>query len=464
MLLTCPELQFGENDNYMNKIIFSCCLLFIANNLISQKSSYDPDRVHSIDQLQEDFRFFRSKLEGKHPNLYEYTSKEVLDIYFDSLYTSINLPMTERKFYTIITLLNAKIKDGHTMQLPGASAINYHVKNDVYFPFYVTINNGKLFVNMNCTADFTIRNGDEIININEKPAKNILDYLFERQIHDGFNQTYPIWILTNYFKEYYSFSFGNPATFYLITKNVNGEEKRTTVQALSKDSIRFYRDLNYAHKIPVVTKGISFDINNQTGIATIVVRSFDKEILRSTYQQQYNEVLTEIFKEVEEKQVKDLILDLRNNQGGDWAPGTLLLSYLIREPLKFLENSIQSKIINPKPNSYKNNLYVLINGGSFSITGIIASYLELTKRGVMVGEETGGNKTLLSGEPVSFTLPNTKIECQSSTKKFIIRNGKDDGHGVLPEFYVPLDSKSSLSNNDPVMEKALSLIGENKNR
>ncbi|MFM9911401.1 MAG: S41 family peptidase [Chitinophagaceae bacterium] len=448
----------------MNKIILSCCLLFIVNNLISQKSSYDPDRVYSIEQLREDFRFFRSKLENKHPNLYQYTSKEILNLYFDSLYTSINAPMNERSFYTILTLLNAKIKDGHTMQLPGASAINYHVKNDGYFPFYVTIVSNRLFVNMNCTADSTILDGDEIISINEKQTKNILDYLLERQIHDGVNQTYPVWILTNYFKEYYSFSFGNPTTFSLIVKNSNGEEKRTTVGALSKDSIRFYRQANYTHKIPVAAKGISMDINSQTGIATVMIRSFDKEILKSTYKQQYNEVLREIFKEIEEKQVKELILDLRNNQGGDWAPGTLLLSYLIREPLKFLENSIQSKIINPKPNSYKNNLYVLINGGSFSITGIIASYLELTKRGVLIGEEAGGNKTLLSGEPVSFTLPNTKIECQSSTQKFIIRNGKDDGHGVLPEFCVVADRKSILSNSDPVMEKVLLLIKENKKK
>jgi C-terminal processing protease CtpA/Prc len=100
----------------------------------------------------------------------------------------------------------------------------------------------------------------------------------------------------------------------------------------------------------------------------------------------------------------------------------------------------------------------LINGGSFSNTGIVSSYLELQKRGIFIGEETGGNKTVLNGNAADIILPNTKIACQIATEKFVIRTSTNDGHGVIPVYFITPTINDIVAHKDAEKEFAISLI------
>src|ERR1700733_11292008 len=217
--------------------IFLYLILGIVFSLksLSQTNRYQPDQLFSVDQLKSDFQFLRAKLEKIHPDLYLYSSRAELNLFFDSLYRSIISPSTERDFYYLITLLNSKIKDGHTMFLPSEEARKYFSSMGNYFPFYIAIVKNKAFVSMNCSADTTIRDGAEILSINGIGMEGILKDLLVRQIRDGNNQTYPVWILTNYFKEYFSFSFGNPFAFTITFRNDSSKAKSRILYALSKD-------------------------------------------------------------------------------------------------------------------------------------------------------------------------------------------------------------------------------------
>ncbi|MBK8351986.1 MAG: hypothetical protein IPL21_09905 [Saprospirales bacterium] len=54
---------------------------------------------------------------------------------------------------------------------------------------------------------------------------------------DGYNSTYPLWILNEWFREFYSYVFGHPTTFNLSIKLVENITLSKTINALSKDSI-----------------------------------------------------------------------------------------------------------------------------------------------------------------------------------------------------------------------------------
>ncbi|MGC4038921.1 MAG: S41 family peptidase [Chitinophagaceae bacterium] len=386
--------------------------------------------------------------------------------FFDSLYLRIKDSLTETEFYNIITLLNSKIKDGHTMFLPGEKTTEYFNNYSKFFPFYIFIQDEKLYVNMNCSADTTIREGNEIVSINGKDVKDILVYLLHRQTRDGNNMAYPKWILTTYFKSYYGFSFGHPSSFSVRFKNEKKELKETTINALSNDSIRFYRQQKYASRNSEKNnkKGIFLEIDDQSSIATLTVPSFSNYLLKSLYNQQFKAEIEKHFKKIRDSKVKHLVIDLRNNQGGDWEPGRLLLSYLVRKPMKYLENSVQSKMINPAADNFTGDLYVLINGGSFSNSVIVSSSLEQWGRAVFIGEETGGNKTLINGEADESILPNTKIAIQISTQKFIIRNGINDGHGLVPSHYIKPGIEDVVADKDIVKEAANKLIQQQKEK
>jgi hypothetical protein len=428
-----------------------------------QSNNYNPTHLYSVSELQTDFQFLRTNLEKIHPNLYLYTPKAELNFLFDSLNKSIVSPMTETAFYNVITLLNSKIKDGHTMLLPSERATEYYNQTGKFFPFYVVITSNKLYVNMNCSTDTLIKDRAELISINGIKTPNIINQLLKRQIRDGNNQTYPNWILTNYFKEYFSFSFGHPDSF-CITYKIGNIEKQTIINALSKDSIKYYRQAKYSSRVlPTNEKqGIVLKINNQLSIATLSIKSFDNDLLKSVYKQDFDSTIKELFTQVHNAHVENLILDVRNNQGGDFGPGKLLLSYLLRKSVKYLPNSKEAEIITPKKNSFRGNLFVLINGGSFSSTGILCSYLELTKRSTFIGEETAGNKVAISGDPMDTTLPNTKILFEISTVKYMIRDKANPGHGVVPNYYSAPTVDDIIFGKDAAKEFTFSLIAKNR--
>ena len=451
----------------MTIIIRLSLLLFIALPSLtgfSQKNNYDPDQRYSIKDLQEDFQFLRTNLENTHPNLYLYTSKAEFNLFFDSLYKTIRTPLTQSEFYNLITLLNSKIKDGHTMFLPSETALNYFNENGSFLPFYFFISKGKLYVNMNCSADTTLKDGAEIQSINNISTPNILNQLLIRQIRDGYNTTYPIWILANYFKEYFSFLFGHPKTFAMTYKLRNKESRAVNINGLSKDSIKFYRQSKYPNNsLPTKDKqGIVLEINKQLPFATLSIKSFDNDILHSVYNQDFDSTIEKIFTEIQNAHIHNLVLDVRNNQGGDFNPSRLLLSYLLQKPIKYLPNGKEYENIIPNENNYKGKLFILINGGTFSSTAILSSYLNFTKRGIFIGEETGGNKIILSGDPIDTILPNTKIQFQFSTVKYFIREGKNIRHGVVPNYYIIPSIDIEIMNKDTIKEFALNLISKNK--
>ena len=429
-----------------------------------QSNNYDTTHRYSVNELQTDFKFLKEKLEKTHPNLYLYTQKAELNLFFDSLYKSIVNSLTEQEFYNLITLLNSKIKDGHTMLLPSEKATNYFNESANFFPFYIAILNGRLYVNMNCSSDTLIKEGAEILSINGTSSANIINQLLIRQIRDGNNKTYPIWILTNYFKEYFSFSFGHPNTFSIFYRTKDANEQTSTIKALSKDSIKFYRQSKYSNRVSITNEkqGIILQINKQLSIATLSIKSFDNDILKSVYQQDFDSSIQEMFAQIYNAHTRNLILDIRNNQGGDFGPGKLLLSYLLSKPVKYLPESKEYETIIPKKNSFKGNLFVLINGGSFSSTGILSSYLEFTKRCIFIGEEAAGNKIIISGDPVDTVLPNTKILSEISTVKYVIRNNENFGHGVVPAYYVTSTIDDIIMNKDTTKEFALKLISRSR--
>lgn len=446
--------------------LFIIAVSFTLTGFCQNNNNYDPTHRYYIYELQTDFQFLRTKLEKTHPNLYLYTPKTAFNLFFDSLYKSIQTPLTEMEFYNLITLLNSKIQDGHTMFLPGERASNYFNQNGKFFPFYIVISNGKLYVNMNCSADTLIKEGAEILSINGISAGNIMSELLVRQIRDGNNQTYPIWILTNYFKEYFSFSFGHPDTFSIMYKLGNSNQHTAIVYGLSKDSIKIYRQAKYSHRTSLTNEkqGIVLEMDKQSSIATLRIASFDNNILNSVYKQNFNSTVQKMFIQISNARIRNLILDIRNNQGGDFEPGKLLLSYLLRQPVKYLPDSKEYEIITPKEKGFKGNLFILINGGSFSSTGILSSYLEFTKRGLFIGEEAAGNKVIISGEPTDNILPNTKIQCELSTVKYVIRKTNNDGHGVVPIYNMTSSIENIIINKDITREFVLKLISKSKNR
>jgi hypothetical protein len=432
----------------------------------------------SIPQLKDDLLFYKSKLEQYHPNLYLYTSQEKLSIFFDSLSHSISSPLGEAEFYKIITKTSSIVKDGHTLILPSNNFIEYHNANSKFLPFQIDLYHHNLYVKMNCLNENILEDGTLIDSINGVSSKCIIESLLNRQVRDGENLSYAEWILDSYFREYYSYIFGHPNTFRISFKKDNNS---TVVQTpgLLKDSIYYYRQKNYSHLYPegIHKKGIYLNYDTTKQIAILTIKDFHSDILKNEYKQNFKKEIKASLKDVIESSAKNLVIDLRNNQGGDVENGTFLLKYLISKPFKVVKeykkvkNGSLSKdkgssmgIHSPNKKQFKGQIYVLLNGGSFSNSVIFASCLKENTNTIFVGTESGGNPDVLAGYAKDFELPNTKINIQVPTKRFIMTSlTKSTGSGLIPTYEIENSAKDIINQNDNQLDFLINLIQKSEN-
>jgi C-terminal processing protease CtpA/Prc len=208
------------------------------------------------------------------------------------------------------------------------------------------------------------------------------------------------------------------------------------------------------------SQGIVFQEEKEKNAAVLAIKTFDPDLLKSLYRQDYKRVFDSVFTQIGRHQIRNLILDLRDNQGGDFPPGRALLSYLVLHPSRFLLDGKEARIIQPGAKHFKGRVFVLMNGGSFSSTAIVCACLKRDRRALFIGEETGGNPHIISGDPVELILPRTKIKAAISTTTYRILAGSNDGHGVMPDYPVHPTIEEILAGTDPSKALAMKLISD----
>jgi len=108
----------------------------------------------------------------------------------------------------------------------------------------------------------------------------------------------------------------------------------------------------------------------------------------------------------------------------------------------------------PKKRHFKGNLYVLINGGTFSAAAILASNLKGLKRGVFVGEETGGaSNGTVAGKMALFKLPESKLKIHFGLAYIQPHyHSGASGHGVMPDIIFKPTLEDRINGVDPEMK------------
>lgn len=131
-----------------------------------------------------------------------------------------------------------------------------------------------------------------------------------------------------------------------------------------------------------------------------------------------------------------VIVDLRRNGGGD----STLLMPLVR---RLKERTGERETL---------GLFVLIGRRTFSSAMMNAQHFRQFTRAVLVGEPTGGRANHF-GEVRRFSLPNSRIAVQYSTKRFVQVPG--EGESVAPDLSVELDSRAYFSPHDVPFDAAV---------
>jgi hypothetical protein len=463
----------------------------------------------SNEQVTEDYTILKNVLTQGYPSLFEYTSQPEWDRLFtnfekDKLRTINNA----NDLYKSITELTDYARDGHLIVMrPQLTSI------PKLFPLLLIIIDEKFYTD---TDDFGIPIGSEIISIDNLNAIELRRKFMKYAPSDGFNTSKKDRQIEREFGILHLYEFGAKDSYQVEYKTRSNEVFMKNIKSQSFESIRdrfinrnsffsIYHNSTNKHEFVKNTIGkkepfVYYIDSLKTAVLTM--NSFQLDV------EKFRRELKVIFKDINRKKVKNLIVDIRQNEGGYPQNSINAFSYIAQQPFKlqnsssvitsnlpeenhsqnlvngytyktffekYYKNALwkenewilmtdenQSLMI-PNSKGFKGKTYVLIGGKTFS-AGSSFALLCKNQGVILIGEETGGGYyTQTGGYPIIYTLPNSKIKVLISFVK-ISRYTKDEtvkkGHGILPDIDIPLSINDLIDGKDSQLDSVLKKINK----
>ena len=160
--------------NYLGVL---CCIIYLSG--FSQKKTFDIATKYTVKQVLEDIDYTEKYLTKFHPDPFRYISKDSLHAFVQSIKAKIDTPLTEMQMRFCIKQIVVKIGCGHTdVSSSKAYANTIKTLNRPIFPLNTfPVDTNRLFVLNNLSKDSTIKAGDEIVSIDNRPVPKVLKRL-----------------------------------------------------------------------------------------------------------------------------------------------------------------------------------------------------------------------------------------------------------------------------------------------
>jgi C-terminal processing protease CtpA/Prc len=354
-----------------------------------------------------------------------------------------------------------------------------------------------------------IKTGTVLKSINGKSISYYRDSLFQFLPMDGHGLINKYQTLSNIgsFSGWYRNVFGMADSIRIGYLDTMGEEKQTYIRAFDPKKDSSYKEdlMNFKkpdrkerrHNLLAASRELTID--KRTSTAVLTLNTFlGGQGLRG--------FIKRTFKDLHRQRISNLVVDVRNNGGGNVSISNLLTKLIIDHRFKMADslyainkksrysryisqnflNRLSMTIITRKHadgkyhfgyferhyfkpkqhHHFDGNVYILTGGNSFSATSLFANFLKGQKNVLLVGEETGGgaygNNAWLIPD---VTLPNTRVRFTLPKFRMVInKTAEKTGRGVMPDVFVRSSLESIRKGIDPKMEKVKALIAASKAR
>ncbi|WGH75640.1 S41 family peptidase [Tenacibaculum tangerinum] len=442
--------------------------LILSQYSIAQKS----EKKFGRNEIIEDLEYLNNSLKDAHYNLYAYTSEKDFSENYQNVKQSIAKDsVTLLQATTIFQKVISGVNNGHTeIDFPGASYRTYAYSGGTLFPLEIAVENNKSLIRKNFSDNPDIKIGSEIISINGILMKDILSEIYPQvSAERTYFKNAKIEMIS--FPRLYWQVFGKQDNFQIKIRS-NGAIKKYSIKAvklIEGYEMKRTEVLNSKMEITFFDKSACINPGNFSGD-----------------EHKYQSFIDSAFVEINKRKSKNLIIDLRNNAGGNDSFSDYLVSYFADKPFKwnseftlktskFLKehtrkyndttNTYFEKILNhkdgeiynfefdeyqpqPKLKRFNGEVYVLVNRQSHSQSAVTASQIQDYKFGTIVGEETGDFPTLYASQ-FQYTLPNTGIVVKVSKGQIVRVNGSKKPEGVIPDIMIKdhlLDEEDEILN------------------
>lgn len=447
-------------------------------------SPQELDRSFTPQQLRADFAAAIAVMQHIHPNFGAVVDRAEFERLRAEIAQGLDRPMTRLQFFAVVSRLNGAIHDGHS-GIVSPSEEWHVVRNRLMVPpIGIRLEDNGVVIERAFGAH-PIPSGAHLLSINGVTAEALEAWLIERQSGETLSirrafaaDALPdfVW-LTNMH-----------TPFEIAYAAENGAIVRTSEAGAPFPQWRAEAGVRTENRL-------RFSVHN--GVAVLYVGDFEQPSERV-----YTDFLNNAFDRIRSEHVTSLIIDVRQNQGGDSRQADTLQSYISDRRLPALDTvstrttrevkalyrtllpeefrwlplagvvpmlrGIEAAPVDgmfvsrpeaaqpqerwfKNPRSFSGEVYVLIGPRTYSTAALFVAPLQHWRRATIVGEPTEEGMTFF-GDLYETDLPHTHIVVSSSHKIFALLGSRGVGRGIVPD----IDAASAQGD---AMQAALDEIG-----
>jgi hypothetical protein len=448
-------------------------LLFLSSFSVSSQNKYSINFV-------EDFNILVNSLEELHPMLYKNIGKDQFHTQVSQISQRLMIMNSRPKAIYIIQELFYKLGNSHAGNISAYSDLGA----EKVLPFSVYIIGHELYIK-NYSADTSL-NGTRILAIENTGSAQIIDSLKIFFPTDG-NRDIISYNLQPLFNNLYSAFSHQKDTFLISTEK--GKLKFPAALRGSKifEEVMHETSDAYFGKDRILKK----EITDQYGYFKFI--SFLSEYKGYEIENEFESFI----KEANEKQLKNIVIDLRYNSGGDPYVAGRMTSYLSDHSFKIFEHvyitpmrrptfieymderkvyrvrNLKSKYVNDdimevvrfekaikpvKPNlqRFKGKIYIITGSITQSSSTMLCTYLKDQPNVVFVGSEGIGSVNYFwASEHCRITLPLLKTKFSFGMELIELKDGsskKELPVGLVPDHVITYTIDDLLQKKDKEME------------
>ncbi|MCC9043658.1 peptidase S41 [Myroides sp. M-43] len=485
-----------------SRILILFLIVFSQLTVLGQKKIKDLTKENYL----EDFDFIVKVIKQQHPNAFRFITEND----FDAKVKKSRLVLEKQPSLENFILSNplALINDTHSSITPDNVLFDEFTKQSDFFPLTTSVYNNKVFINQ-YTLDIPI--GAEVIKVNNLDVIDILN-----RIPNGVDGNIQASSQKD-FSLYVSLIFPKTKEFVIEYKQNSGDKNSKKVVLKSVN----FSQYNYnAQKsiLPLNTLAFNngiygYQLDKQTYILTITSFNMSEEYAYF--------ILNNIFATIKENNIKNLVLDIRDNSGGMLSNIPLFYSFIstqkefkniykyatrvpkinVRENLldennklanttdiiafdNFMKqrfdfnqqdqfyygnNRLDEYYVENYPqdrNAFTGKVSLLINNNTISAAAYFAYLFQLNKRGDIVGQETRSCSNFTTAAWfLNYKLPNTESILSLPRSKIFfntVANKENTCRGVIPNQTIESAQyqKGLQSIKDSEMNLALELLNK----
>lgn len=471
---------------------FHTTLLSLTSSLaLCAASAAQEEPVFSPEDLRSDFSTLYETMKAAHYDINAETPQSVLDQRFEEMLAAIDAPMSRSEAAIYFQTFLAEIRHGHArIDFPIEYWVNWRENGGGALPIDIRIRDGRVWLSDHQTGLASIERGDEILALNGEPNPIWLSRLTRHLSAETPDLAYSL--LESYLPVLFLVEYPDAEAVTLRLRKPYGREEDFTLPLVTSEDMAALPEPDYEifalpqHDARMLAGDIAYlrpgpfyntdeggNIWDPTSYIARVDAAFESFI---------------------DEDAQALIIDIRDNPGGNNSFSDPIIAWFADEPWSFAsefsirvsdattasnqarldtfeegnggvsavfadlfassENGASVVFDLPVAEPHEDRqfnapVYLLINRYSYSNAVTMAATVQDYGFGTIVGEATSDMSTTY-GAMESFSLPQTGITAGYPKAHIIRPNGERNSHPVSPD--IELDMPYLRGEEDVVLE------------